>query len=142
MVDNGFTLIEILIALTIVALTVGVGLPVSLSSYRISIFREDLRLVTRLLGEARTQAMQYQEATSHGVKIEPSQVISFTGPHYTARLISNRLFPIDLKLEDKDDAEIVFQPLTGSLSQSLSLTFTNGTTSKTININAEGVIDY
>jgi prepilin-type N-terminal cleavage/methylation domain-containing protein len=138
--NQGFTLVEIIIATAIIILTVSLGLSVSLSSYRASIFREDLRLVTTLLVEARTQAMQNRDAASHGVRIEPSQAISFTGSHYTTGSISNRSFPMNLRLEDRD-AEIIFQPLSGSLFQPLSLTLTNGITSKTININTEGVID-
>jgi len=142
MVNSGFTLIEILIVMAIAVVTTSLGLSVSLSSYRASIFRTDLRLVINSLNEARTQAMQYRESNSHGVWIESGSVVEFTGPDYVVGSISNRAFPLNIKLEDKDNVEIIFQPLSGSLSQPLSFTFSNGVTSKAININTEGVINY
>jgi prepilin-type N-terminal cleavage/methylation domain-containing protein len=68
---NGFTLIEILVAMTLLAVLAGFALTVSLDSYREFTFRSQQELLVSLLQRARAQAMGNVNQAPHGLHIDP-----------------------------------------------------------------------
>ena len=132
MPKTGFTLLELLICLAIAGVLLALGLPWGLNNLRTNLFQSDVDLVERQLIQARTNAMQNKNGVAQGLKVEPRQIITIP---------DNEVFVTNLILAEQSDAEIIFQPLSGRLTKTMSFTLTNNDRSQTISINPEGAIE-
>ena len=91
---SGFTFIEILVGMALVAILGSMGLIAGVDSYQRYLFRSDLETVASLLQKARSSAMNNIGETSHGVYVgDASSLILFRGASYTI------LPAYDLKVE-------------------------------------------
>ncbi|MEJ0053382.1 MAG: prepilin-type N-terminal cleavage/methylation domain-containing protein [bacterium] len=146
---RGFTLVELLIVIALVATISAIGLIVGLESYQRTLQRNDEDTIRIALLHARSQALNGVCAakvctgpSAHGVYVGDSGFVIFEGGSYFSRHEGE-----DIILEGKSDAlrsglaEVVFSPLTGkvSLPGEVRLTDAAGKISITA-INSEGAV--
>ena len=79
---KGFTIIEVIIALSVVAILTGISLPI----YKIMQQKNDLKMAEYVAVSAMRRAQilsqSVKEDSSWGVHIESSQIIVFKGSNY------------------------------------------------------------
>ncbi len=122
----GFTLIEILVLITIVIVLFSISILV-LSSFRAETeLNEVVERVVILLEDARTRTVSSQDDSRYGVYFDdqstPNALIFFKGSSYSLRDPSfdeDYFFPSDIRLETislAEGNEVVFQKITGETS--------------------------
>jgi len=115
----GFTLIEILIALTILSAIFGLGFPVTWSFYGTYQFDSEGKVLVSVLEQARNSAMINRNQSAHGVFINDDQMTVFQGASYASRNASmDKIFPRNRLIAISGPAEIVFSALSGQVSSS------------------------
>jgi Tfp pilus assembly protein FimT len=119
---TGFTAVEVLVIMGMLALVGGFSLIVSLDSYRGSSFRSDRTIFIAVLQRARAQAMSNicngtcTDGAAHGVKVSGKSLVLFQGSSYASRDTDwDTEFSMNLAEASGDD-EIVFAPLSGNAS--------------------------
>jgi prepilin-type N-terminal cleavage/methylation domain-containing protein len=156
---RGFTLIEVLVVMSLMVIVAGFGLIVSMESYRGDSFRTERDTLVATLQQARTQALDNMcfgascaGGKPHGVHLSLHQYVVFQGDSYATR---------DAALDTVTDAQyfglattspsltdIVFSQLAGTTTPNpigvttISLVDTTGQHTSVITINPEGQISW
>ena len=91
----GFTIIELLAVMGIMAIVFSLGLFFSMDSFRGYTFKNERNLAVAVLQKARSQAIANIDQQPHGVHIDTAgnQYIIFEGPTYTSFPATNILAP-------------------------------------------------
>ena len=146
---TGFTLIETVIALGILAFLASLTLSVGLDTYRGDAFRHEEALIVTLLYKARADALSNTGEASHGVALHPTDYprgyVVFEGATYEDRIrardtIVDEGFSMSM---GASSYEVVFAPLSGA-THPRELTLIDAARNHTavIAINHEGGIDW
>lgn len=141
---KGFTLIEILLSITLISIIAGIGIPIYQSFQN----RNSLNLATegfvQLLRRAQTLSRAVDGDTSWGVYIASNTITLFQGLDFTNRNADfDELFDISSSVSITGLQEIVFSKFSGepqSVGTTILTSLNNET--KTITINTEGSIEY
>src|SRR6266478_725777 len=80
--QEGFTLVEIMIAVAIFMMLLGFGLIISMDFYRSYSFNSERNIALAVLRKARTEAMVNLDQAPHGVHITATQYTIFEGASY------------------------------------------------------------
>lgn len=155
----GFTLIEIVIVMALVAMVSGFGLIASMETYRGYSFRTERDTLIATLQKARSEAINNMcfgasctGGEPHGVHIASHRYVLFQGGSYTTRnstldeIIDARYFGIATATPSFTD--VVFSRLAGTTTpnphgvMAISLIDTEGTDSSVVTINPEGQITW
>lgn len=140
---SGFTLIEVMVVLGLLALMAALGMFVSFDYYRSYQYRAELNTLGSMLQKARAQAQSNVNESPHGVEILANAYVIFQGPFYAAREVSlDESFTANGLVSHSGMSEVVFAQLTGEASASSTITLTDGTRTSLISINNEGRIDW
>jgi prepilin-type N-terminal cleavage/methylation domain-containing protein len=140
--NNGFTLIELVVALALLMIIFGMGTFVSMDLYRAHIFNAEKITLITLLQKARGQSQHHIFSVSHGIAVKEHAYILFTGLSYALRDTAYDIsFPSTNSIQKEGSAEIVFSPLISHGATSASITLHEGARSTTISVNAEGRIN-
>ncbi len=162
--NDGFTLVEILVVMGILAIIASLGLFFSMENYRSSSFRNERDLLVSALEHSRAQSVNNvcfgatcPDGKSHGVHFFPKGDINantfviFQGDNFVSNDPFNEIINFDNKavyVDTTSTIDIIFNRLSGDLM------VLNGETEKnvvlkddamnisTININLEGRIDW
>jgi prepilin-type N-terminal cleavage/methylation domain-containing protein len=146
---KGFTLIEILIAITVMISLVAIVSNIFLSFDRHQALDRDTAKVISVLEKARQLTLFSKEASQYGVRLETSQIILFKGDMYQAGASNNSLTKLHSKVSisaynlNGGGDDVVFERLTGETDQDGSITLQSTqdlTKTKTINIEKTGLI--
>jgi len=144
--QRGFTLIEMLLSVGLIAMLAGLSLPIYASFNS----RDDLDLSTQelagMLRRAETYACNVDGDNSWGVKVQSGSAVLFKGSSYATR---------DTTQDETDSipatitiggtvSEVVFSKLTAAPNTSGTITLTQPATNdvRTITLNAKGMVDY
>jgi len=139
--SKGFTIIEILLGLAIMAITVTI---VVLSFAKINekqALDKSVLLVTSVLDLARTKTLAGEGALRYGVKLEEDQVVLL--PTYATTTLNSLVGVRNVNLNGGGNT-IYFERLTGETNQSGSfeIYLKNATTTyKTVNVNQNGLAE-
>lgn len=143
----GFTLIEVLTALSVGVLIAGIGLVVSWDAYRGTSLRADRDLLVALLQHARAQAIHNicvggacTDGMSHGVHVEPDAYVMYQGAVY-AEGDTYVVFPAAPTLT-RTTGDVTFSRLSGTTT-GVAFTISDDTgRSSTVTVSAEGRITW
>lgn len=132
--QKGFTLIELMIAISMVGILAGVSAPVGRALKE----RNDLTVakstVVQALRHAQLLSQASEEDTAWGVRIESGQAIIFGG--------QDKIFAIPKQVVSSGLTEVVFAKLSG-LPQNLgTITLTINSENEEITINQEGMLEH
>lgn len=143
--QNGFTLLEVLLSVSIIAMLAGISLPIYLTYSN----RNDLTLATETTANALRRAEAYSRGVKSdsqwGVEVQSGQITVFKGASYAARDASyDETTAMPTTINPSGTTSFVFSKLSGTPNAvgSLSLTSTNLNETKTVTINAKGTVEY
>ena len=141
---KGFTLIEVVIGMAIIAFLAGLGLFLSMDFYRGYSFNYEKNLIVASLQKARSRAMANINQTSHGFCKQGDEYIVFEGNDCSdlARDTSkDEIFQASkvINLTNLSSKGIVFEQLSGNAA-STTLSLTGEGKTANISINEEGAI--
>lgn len=140
----GFSLIELLLSVTIIGILVGLSLPV----YNSFAVRNDLDLtgqqVVGALRRAQTYAMGMQSDSAWSVRVEATTVTLFKGTVFGSRDTNyDETISVPGSVTVGGLSEVQFSKLTAAPNTTGSITLTsNANDSRTITVNAKGRIEY
>ena len=140
---SGFTLIEILIALSTIAALAVVALPLYVSLQT----RNDLDVAATEVVSSERRAQTLAQAgsgdTSWGVSIQAGTIVLFQGTSYASRTVaSDEIFTMPSTITPSGLTEIVFTKFTGTPASVGTTTLTSVGGVRNIGINAVGTINY
>lgn len=141
----GFTLLEVLLSVTILALLAGLSLPVYASFQS----RNDIDLTTQSIAFALRRAETYSRAVTGdsqwGVEIQSNAAILFKGAVFAGRDTSfDENIPLSSTISRSGLSEVVFTKFTAAPSATGTITLVSGSSNdtRTITINAKGMVNY
>ncbi len=151
--NTGFTLIEILVVISIFATLGTISLIVSLDTYRGYMFRNERDLIIVSLTKARNQSMNNicigacTAGKPHGVEFLPDKLVVFQGVNYAARDVSvDEIIPRqynNLSSIPGSPSEVEFAQLSGDVAAPGWIAITDGKAHvSTTTISAEGRITW
>jgi len=144
----GFTMLEVLIVVGLLAIFAGMGLVYSFDSYRGEIFRGEYTNVASVVARARNRAINNFNESGHGVTITGTEYRLYPTATYNAADPSTyESFPRNANVTMSGDSEIIFEQLTGnsicgSVTCSKTVGISYGTLSNAVLINEVGGIDW
>ncbi len=146
---TGFTLIEIIIVVGLLAVVVSFGMTMSMSSIARSNTIAERDLYVSLLTAARARAIANVDESAHGVYIDTtnSEYVTYSGTSYSSSNPTNISVPMvssaDFDFTDGSD-DVSFAPLSirVSGSQTGTTTITTASQEYAVNVNALGRIDW
>lgn len=143
--NNGFTLLEVLLSVTILTMLTGISLPILASLNN----RNDLDITTQTIAMQLRRAQSYARGMSQdsawGVRVQSGSSTLFKGASYATRdtgydeqtTLPSTIVPSGL-------GETVFSKLSGTPSATGTVTLTLQTNNevRTVTLNAKGMVAY
>ena len=150
--EKGFTLIEIIIVVSIFILITGVALTTNFDSFNSSLTNEQEKIVTYLY-TARSESMNNvclgddcTESKEHGIHFETHSYTLFQGDTYSESDIQNEYVKLNPQYSMSGPSDIIFATSSGNAhatpENTWNVVLSNGTTQRTITIGSEGDIHY
>ncbi len=142
--QRGFTLVEMLLSITIIAILVGVSGPV----YNSFVVRNDLDVtgqqIVQSLRRAQTYARSMEDDTAWSVEIQTSAATLFQGTNFGGRDATfDEEVTIPASITRSGLTEVQFAKFTGLPNTTGTITLTSNTNeTRTITINAKGMVNY
>lgn len=140
----GFTILEILLVVALIAIVAGIGIPF----YYSFVIRNNIDLAEEIVYEAYTKSQIKAQAgdrdTTWGTYIEDGKATVFSGSSYATRNVTHdEIFSFSENISVSGLVEVVFSKLTGetNITGSTVLTSSAGDT-RTITINEKGAITF
>jgi prepilin-type N-terminal cleavage/methylation domain-containing protein len=135
----GFTLIEIIVGLGILAIILSLGMFLTMDFYRDYNFRYQKNLAVSILQKARARSLANINQTPHGVHIGSSSLELFEGDDYmSASEVVSYPFAGSVTITGND---VVFDQVSGNASDE-SYTVSGNGHSGAITVNSEGRISW
>ncbi len=140
--NKGFTLAELLVAIALAAGLAAWSIPASLRFYESHMVDETARDMAQILRRAREQAIAQKNDAAFGVQLSISSYSLFQGSSYAARIVSeDEVYQLPAGVAASGMSEIVFSKRTGIPAATGAIEIASGSLSKTITINAEGLVE-
>ena len=141
---RGFTLLELLLVLAMIALVFAIGGPISTSLFRQNNLQSAAETTAQFLSRAQLRATAVENDSPWGVALQNSQVVLFQGTSFANRDSAwDEVFEFSSSLQNSGLAEIIFAKLSGEPSTTGQIVFTDTSgDSKTLTLNSAGVVDF
>lgn len=143
---KGFTILEILVVLSILALLVAIVLPSFKAIRSNQVLKSAISDVLSALDKARSQSFSSLNSSEYGVHFEQNQIVIFKGTNYSPSDISNENVPLTLPAYislislTTGAVDLYFDRLSGIPNKTGTITISADTSSKIITISATGAI--
>jgi len=136
--SRAFTLMEILIVISIVSIIAASGSALGTGLYRGSILEKENDFLISVLIEARSRALANLEQKPHGIYIDDSNFIIYSG-EFDVESNSNELFGRNQSIGvTPQPVNISFSQLSGDSNWQGSIILNDGERTRKIIINSEG----
>lgn len=141
---RGFTLIEILLAIAVLAVIAGSTIGLSWTSVRTTELDRSTEDVVELLRSAQWQAMLGVTNQPHGVYRQGGVFTHYVGPSFADRLPAyDQVLTLPEEVVATGATEITFAVRSGRVGSSAVITLERaGSNPRTITINTGGIIDW
>jgi len=142
--NSGFTLVELLLSVTIIGMLAGLSAPV----YNEFMVRNDLDVTTQEVTAALRRAQTYARAmngdSAWSVEIQSSAATLFKGTNFAGRNSNyDETVSLPSTITISGLTEVQFAKLTGAPNTAGDITFTsNANDARTMTINAKGMVQY
>ena len=143
---KGFSLIEILVVMSIIGAIMSLGLLFDFNSFRGYYFRSERSTIVSVLERARSRSMNNYFGSTHGVCFISPNYIIFKGNSCNTGNPDNELIPANQNIFTSSDfattfPTLVFSQLAGTTTGG-TIHLTDGLRSGDIIINNEGAINW
>ncbi len=138
--QTGFTLIEVLMAIAIMAIIFALVGPIAFNFYLTYQFDSEYKLLSSLLRYARNLSMVNHNEADHGLFVGVSDFVIFQGSNYATRDVSqDKPFPRSSSIAVAGPTELLFSALSG---RAASTTYTVSFSGKSwdVYVNLEGLV--
>lgn len=140
---TAFTFVEVIIALGILAVIFGLGLPITLDAYLNQQLNTERDNLVTVLRKAQTQAFSNKNQAPHGVYIASDKYIIFEGDSFGSRQsILDEEFSKSPLINIGGLEEIVFSQITANPNTVGAISLSDGRKVLNIQINEEGAINW
>lgn len=140
---KGFTLVEVLLVLSIIILLITLTIPLGIRFYSTRQLDVSENGIVQTLRRAQIKAMSMERDSAFGVYITSEEYVLFKGDSYIARDISyDEIFDLPDNLSITGLSEIVFSKLKGTPSDTGTITLFLDNRTESININEMGMISF
>ncbi len=142
--NKGFTLIEVLLALSVIAIILGISAPV----YQSFQVRNDLDIAATTIAQSMRRAQTLSQAVDGdsvwGVDVRSGSITVYKGTSYVARDATyDELFDLQSSITASGLSGVSFAKFTGIPQATGTITLTsNANETRTIIINAKGTVTY
>lgn len=141
--NKGFTLLELLLSIALISVLAGFSLPI----YRTLIKKNDLDIAVNSIAASMRRAQILSQAVdgdiSWGVKVQSGSIVVFKGASYTTRDTAyDESFDLQSSTSPSGTTEVVFAKLTGLPQSTGTTTLTSESDTRTVSINAKGMVGY
>ena len=147
---TGFTLVELMVTMSLFFLLASVGLGAYFQYYSFSLINNDVTTTQGLIKNTRFKALKNPDNSDYGIHIDDvtDEITSFKAP-YNAFDTANVILKLEqLEITDLNlmpnigtTNEVVFSAVTGKTVNTGSFTIGNGDFSHSFNFNAQGAIE-
>lgn len=140
--QHGFTLIEMMLSISIVVILVGLSLPF----YQSFQTRNDLATTAQTVAETVRRAQTYARGVSGdsvwSVEVQSSAITLFKGTSFSARdMTYDEAVSIPASISVSGSTEFQFSKLSGAPNTAGTITLSStGQTARTVSINAKGMV--
>lgn len=139
----GFTLLEIMLVVSFVALIGVFVAPVTIERLQERRLRQISAELTDLLSQAQAQAMWQEYDSPHGVLLEPDRMVLFVGSSFDGRQKEfDQIRPLPRGLKISENYEIVFSPFYGNPSRYGEIFLELGSKRSILTITPLGNVSY
>lgn len=143
----GFTLVEIIVVIAILALVATISVVTFMNMHRDATLRATASDVYESFTNARERTLASENDTVYGVHLATSSITRFVGNTYSAGHASNTVFTFENIVSATgtlvmQNANIIFERLTGKPSATGTLYIRNGVSTSTVTIHGSGLIEY
>ncbi len=138
---KGFSLIEIMLVMTLTFIVMLFVMPIGMSFYRAQLLTEATNTLVSNLRLAQSSALSGKNNDSFGVSVQEGEFVVFQGDSYGSRTVTeDTVFPVSSAVEVTGLTEVVFERWVGMPSATGTVTLSYGERQRTININSAGLI--
>ncbi len=139
--NKGFTIIEVVVTLGILAIIFGATAPINWEFYQKIELRTEYNNYLSYLKLARAASLANKNASAHGVYVGLNNVTVFEGNSYALRNQSqDQIFSLSSLVTVTGATEIIFNPLSANTTNS-TITLSNSLGVYNIDINTQGKIE-
>jgi len=141
---KGFTLLEMLLTITIIAVLGGISAPIYMSFLARNDLSVTSTIVVQSLRRAQTQSKNMVNDSDWGVYMADQVLTIFSGSAYSLRTVAfDEKFDIAPTISFSGVTEVVFARFTGDTSDDGDIILnSNNNETRTITINQKGMVDY
>jgi prepilin-type N-terminal cleavage/methylation domain-containing protein len=142
--ETGFTLVEVLLSVVIIAALTGISLPV----YQSFVRRNDLDLATQNIAMTMRRAQTYARAVNYdnawGVEIQSANIVLFQGTSFALRNTAyDETISIPGSITPSGLGEVQFAKFSAAPNTTGTIMLTSTTNdTRTVTVNAKGVVSY
>ena len=141
--NKGFTLLELLLSIALISVLAGFSLPV----YRTLIKKNDLDIAANSIVASLRRAQILSQAVdgdiTWGVKVQSGSIVVFKGASYATRDTAyDEIFDVPTSIGIGGTGEYVFAKMTGLPQSTGTTTLTSESDTRTVSINAKGMVGY
>lgn len=139
----GFTLLEVLLSISLVAVLTAIGIPVYRSLQQRSDLDVSAATIAQAVRRAQAKAVAMADDSGWGVAVNQNQAVVFGGNDYASRdPIADEIFELSGISQYSGLAEIIFVKAEPAPNTSGDIIISNGNETKTITINNKGMVSY
>lgn len=138
----GFTLLETLVVMGILALLIGMTALVETNSLKLQVAEQTAELMRVELVSARNEAISNSHDGPWGVYVENNSIVQFHGDAYSSRdQTFDKRFDFDGDVSVSGTREYIFQPSSGLPSATGMIDFSSTLSSYSVTLNRYGSVE-